>query len=277
MEEIEKLRKAVILKILLVLVIGIIIIIGLISFFNKSLLANIVNIEDFLYLALSIVVLLIVIILIKKVKKDYCTKVKDSILINILNKHLNDVQYKEKGNISQEEIDRINKLFKVKVFAKGINYVEGKYKDVSFKMNDMIIKELDKAGGDSDPVRFMGTWIVFDFGKKVSFNFQIWEKKLKRLRNSFYPEIILQGFSDKYDVFCEKNITDDMIGKLEKINKEYEKGILVDCAQNTFRIGIRKSEASYSISLFKKFDLNEYEKKCYESIEPIIKIVDILK
>jgi len=206
--------------------------------------------------------------------KIYSEKVKNKILLGILEKYYTNCKYEKEKNVYSE----INKsdLLPTDLLVITEDFISGEYKDITFKMFDTVIYTLnDKTqyyfnnySGDikdnplvniMDGLTFRGLWLNFTLDR--NFNTKIIIKEPRLFTTTHYPkmqEVQVESidFTSKYKAFAlDKQkfffiFTPSFIEKFMKLDELCNGRIMFSLIDNVINIGIDNDFDCFELDMF---------------------------
>ncbi len=116
-------------------------------------------------------------------EKELKTYVSDNIVRQALEAVFDIEEYKPFGTISYEKVKGSNMGISGFNVTGGSDYLKGTYKDLPVELSDMSLIHRTHSQDDdgrtvtNDEVIFQGLWLICDFGKELSADLRLWERK----------------------------------------------------------------------------------------------------
>lgn len=202
----------------------------------------------------------------QKANNEFRTIVKSNIIVNVLEEHLEDVNYDPKSAIN---IERINKagLVKRPDRIQGEDYVSASYKGVKIESSDYTLLErvvrTDSKGNrvvTYEPY-FKGRWLIYKFKRKFDEVLKVSESFLNtRGLQKVQTESIL--FNKKFNIFASTEhhafylITPVMLEKLMELEQMHKGTIMFCFMDDELHVGINDNRNYFEMSLKKPINEN---------------------
>lgn len=288
-EELEKLRKKICLKKLLIFCLLIIIYLIIVPNNDDKLIIE--------KIAISIAIIgpcyiFSNLFFVSKNIRYYKNNFKKIITSKVFNEIFDDVKFDFENGFSQEVIYETEMLRTGDRFISN-DYISASYKNIHFETSDVLIQDehTDSDGHDYYSTIFKGQWYIFDFNKPFKSNFQVCEKGFDGILkgNIFFPnhlqsvEMEDMEFNKDFDVYSSNDLdafyvlTPKTIENIKTIHKKI-KGYLLFCfINNKLHIGVYNNRDSYEPKIYKKVDYENAKKDILKELNDITSFIDELQ
>ena len=286
--EVEKLRKNIAIKYILLLILSILLLIVLLFIILSN-----YDIKTLLIIFLLLLIgISFVIISMHKDYPIYLNGFKKIYVFDALKRFFTDLYYDPKG-MPSSVIWSTHMLDMGDIYLSN-DLISGKYKDTKFMQADVRIQKIetriDDSGNEYEFFNdyFYGKWFVFDFNKKFKYNVQVREKEFEHaLVDNYhskygYEEVKMENekFNRAFKIYTENEhdafyiLTPKMQERLLKVREKIKGDLLFCFIDNELHIGLNNNYDSFEPKVFKKEnDINKYINK---DIEVIIRFINEL-
>lgn len=285
LEELEKLRKKFLIKIVISnLSINLLLIIILI--FSDS-----VDIVGEFFVPVIVFGIIIMKLITSSDKKEYKKIYKKNITLEAFKSIFTDINYSPDLGISKAVI-RDTKMMNTGDRYNSNDYILAKYKDINFECADVHIEEehIDSDGDKYYTTIFRGQWFIFDFNKTFKANIQICEKSFSGAKRGglfsaeIYHEVKMEDveFNKIFKVYAENELdafyvlTPNTMEKIKKLNNELDGNLLFCLINNKLHIGLHNRKDLFEPNIYKKINLEEEKQRMLMDIKIITEFIDIL-
>lgn len=287
LEELEKIRKKVIKKTVIVFL-CVILFFAIILIFTKSI-KGLKNIA--FYFWIFIIIFGIIKLITQKNVKEYKKIYKNSITLETFKSVFTDVKYIPNSGLPESVI--INtKMMDTGDRYHSNDYISAKYKEINFECADVMIEEryTDIDGDTQYSTIFKGQWFIFDFNKSFKANIQICEKSFSGAKRGglfskeVYKKIKMEDidFNKVFKIYAENELdafyvlTPNTMQKIKELNNKLQGNLLFCFINNKIHIGLHNRKDLFEPNIYKKIDLEKDKEKILKDIKIITEFVDIL-
>ena len=280
-EELEKKRKKFRNRLILC-VIGFMIFLSVIFYYAETL--------GVFCVILTVIALPITALFIAKPIEEYSKAYKEYFVLRSLKKYFTELKYDPDTGLEKEIIADTKMIYMGNMYSSD-DFIEGKYKDVSFKQADVHIQYDDHDSEKSSTITlFKGRWMVFDFNKEFKSNIQVVQKefgfnKLIEDDGISYKKVEMESdsFNKRYNVFAKNEheafyiLTPSLMEKLEKLDDNNEGKLLLCFVDNKLHIGLYDDNDSFEPpSCMHKINEEKEMNKTNKDIKVITQFIDEL-
>lgn len=239
---------------------------------------------------------LVLIFMYSSEKEKYTTIYKDTIVNTALTNILDDYKYSPKEGFSRTYINSLD-LIGLGDHYTSSDYIEGTYKDVSFKQADIHITQTETYTDSKGHTQtrtvtiFKGKWSIYSFNKDfedrvicVGNNFT--DSKVGGLFSSYNKEKLESiEFNNNYKTYTLGSshtafylLTPQVMEELIKLGKLYRNKVMYGFVDNSLHILVNDGHDYLEPgSIFASIDLDEEIKKIEKEIQNSVVIMDTLK
>ncbi len=280
-EELEKKRKKFRNR-LISCVIGFMIFLSVIFYYAETL--------GVFCVILTVIALPITALFIAKPIEEYSKAYKEYFVLRSLKKYFTELKYDPDTGLEKEIIADTKMIYMGNMYSSD-DFIEGKYKDVSFKQADVHIQYDDHDSEKSSTITlFKGRWMVFDFNKEFKSNIQVVQKefgfnKLIEDDGISYKKVEMESdsFNKKFNVYAKNEheafyiLTPSLMEKLEKLDDNNEGKLLLCFVDNKLHIGLYDDNDSFEPpSCMHKINEEKEMNKTNKDIKVITQFIDEL-
>ena len=278
--EIEQLRKKALSSLIITIILGIIFVFGMFSFIPVIWVVLFVLLGGDLFVFLKMI-------------NNYKTKVKDTIVSDMLKKEFDNISYNAKEGFSREYIANTELVSMGNIYSSN-DLIDGNYRNVAFKQADVHIQQHTQSGKTSTTVTlFKGRWLIYTFNKRFTGFLQIRsnENRLfgnsKPLRwfsdrqNTSRIKLESETFNERFNIYASDEneayyiLTPHFMEKLIRLDDSLEGNLVVGFIDNEVHIALYNNKDAFEPSIFRPID-DEYYQEVQDDIELIKMIVDDL-
>ncbi len=288
--DIEKLRKNISIKYLLIIISVILLLSTLLVIiftdYNKKVLLIIC--------ALFVIIIAIILLSMRNEYPMYVNGFKKIYVLNALKKKFTNLYYDSKG-MPSSVIWATHMLDMGDIYTSN-DLISGKYKKANFMQADVRIQKVetyvDSEGNIRESIRdyFYGKWLVFDFNKKFKYNVQVREKEFNHAlvsndRSKYgYKEVKMEDekFNQAFKIYTENEhdafyiLTPQMQQRILKIRSMVKGDLLLCFINNELHIGLNNRNDSFEPKIFKEeYEIDEYINKDIAVITNFIDELDL--
>lgn len=229
----------------------------------------------------------------------YTSVYREECVNQLLNDEFNYFEYHHNKGLDENVIYETRMMFKGNKFLSN-NLIIGKYNGVNFIQADIKIKFTHKlisiisimfgAFVPTSQVLFKGKWILLEFNKKFSANFQVrdkwianarvdnsighWDYKLIETENSAFNKKFYIYAYNPHDAFYV--LTPRFMEKLLFLSKNIKGRIMLCFVDNILHVGVDNVKPSFKYSIYKKVDRNKFKEKLLKDVSTVTRFIDEL-
>lgn len=282
LEELEKIRKKVWIKtIILILIIAFIIIYGL--FIKKSMkIMFVLSILFYLYYTISKI----------KDESKYEKIYKRNITLEAFKSIFTNINYTPDLGMPKSVIESTNMMDTGDRYYSN-DYISATYKGINFEFADVLIENeyKDKDGNSHYTTIFEGQWFIFDFNKKFKSNIQICEKNFYGAkRGSIFSREVYQKvqmedveFNKQFNTYAQNELeafyilTPNTMEKIKKLNNEIKGKFLFCFIDNKLHIGLHNHKDLFEPNIYNKINIEKEKELVLKDIKVITNFIDTLE
>lgn len=232
-------------------------------------------------------------------KKKYLSIYREECVTQLLNDEFNYFEYHQNEGIDKNVVYDTRMMFEGNRF-KSNNQIIGNYHGVNFIQADIKIKRTRKlisaisllfgAFVPTSDTLFKGKWILFEFNKKFSANFQVRDKWITNARvdnsighwNYKFIETENSAFNNKFLVYAYNPhdafyvLTPRFMEKLLFLSKHIKGRIILCFVDNVLHVGVDNVKPSFRYSIYKKVDQRRFKESLLKDVSVITSFIDEL-
>lgn len=225
---------------------------------------------------------------IEKYKKIYAKNVT----LNVLKDISGDVTYQHNDDLLPKDFSMVIEEAKIPTSNSYSieDYFSVIYKNIKVEYCDIVLSYTPRNSEDNIHDVFKGKWLVLSFNKKFKSNIQIGpkifngKKNAQMLKGNHYKKINTKDneFDKKFIVYADNEeealniLSPNMIEKLKYLHNNTNGKILLFFIDNKMHIGIGDRENFFEPNIYKKINLAKETKKIENQIKLITNFIDYL-
>ena len=247
----------------------------------------------FMVIGTTIIIGSVMVTFIKNQGREYKTAYKSYFVEQIATKSFTNLHYDHEIGLDKSLLDSTQMVNTGDKYTSN-DLITGKYKNVSFTQADVIIeKEIELEKSSSFYKIFKGQFMIFEFPKMFNYGLEVVSNSFKAYvipkhnphTRRKYEEIVVESpsFTKKFKVYAEDGfeafylLDPTLIEKIEKLNSNHRKGMLLCFVGNKLYIGINNGKDAFEPPQpFKKIDEKVEISKIQQHIKLITDYIDSL-